>query len=125
MKIAVSTDGQKLGSRVSPIFGRCPYFLIVEVENEKIENYEVVENKAMEKSGGAGTAATQLIGDKNVDSVISGGVGPKAFLALKKWDIGVYEGEPGSVEENVNRFLRGELKKVESPTRPTGAGSGG
>jgi predicted Fe-Mo cluster-binding NifX family protein len=125
MKVAISTDGQELGSRVSPIFGRCPYFLIVELDGEKIRDHEVVENTAMEKASGAGTEATQVVGEKDVDIVISGGIGPKAFQALKKWDIEPYEGEPGSVEDNITKFSKGDLKKIENPTRRMGAGSGG
>lgn len=84
MKIAVTTDGQNLKSQVSPVFGRCLYFTIVEVDKGEITDTEVLENSAMEQPSGAGTAAVQLIGDEGIDAVTSGAVGPKAFSALDK-----------------------------------------
>lgn len=124
MKIAVSTDGQNLGSRVSPVFGRCPYFVMVETDDHDIVDSEVVENTAINQSSGAGTAAAQLVGDEGVEALISGAVGPRAFSALKKWNITIYRGEPGSVEENVGKVLKGELEEVESPTGSSGMGMG-
>lgn len=124
MKIAVTTDGQSLESQVSPVFGRCPYFIIVETDEEEILSDEVLENSAMEQSSGAGTAAVQLIGDENVDTLIAGAVGPKAFKALKKWNIEVFRAEPGTVKTNVEKFLSGGLEEVDSATGPAGMGSG-
>lgn len=121
----MSTDGRSLGSQVSPIFGRCPYFLIVEVEDGKIKDSKVLENSAIDQSSGAGTAAAQLVGDEEIDSVVSGAVGPKAFSALKKWKIDVFEAEPGSVEDNIEKLFAGELVKVEEPSGPAGMGMGG
>lgn len=124
MKIAVSTDGQDLGSRVSPVFGRCPYFVMIEMEDNEIINFQVLENPAISQSSGAGTAAAQLVGDEGAEVIISGAVGPRAFTALKKWDILIYRAEPGSVEENVGKMLQGKLEEVESPTSPSGMGIG-
>lgn len=125
MKVAVSTDGRSLGSQVSPVFGRCPYFLIVDIVDGEIEDSDVLENSAMNQSSGAGTAASQLIGEEGADLVISGAVGPKAFSALRKWEIDVYEAEPGTVEENIERLLSEELKSIEEPSGPAGMGMGG
>lgn len=37
MKIAVSSIGEGLNSKVSEVFGRCPYLIIAEIENQKIK----------------------------------------------------------------------------------------
>jgi len=48
MKIAISSIGQDdLSSELSPIFGRCPFFVIVEIENNEIKNHKRIENKAV------------------------------------------------------------------------------
>jgi len=48
MKIAISSIGQNdLSSELSPIFGRCPFFVIVEIENNEIKNHKHIENKAV------------------------------------------------------------------------------
>ncbi|KXA90086.1 hypothetical protein AKJ62_01105 [candidate division MSBL1 archaeon SCGC-AAA259D14] len=122
MRIAVSADGQRLESQISPVFGRCPFFIVVETEDDEIVEREVLENSAMEQPSGAGTAAVQLVGDKDVDVVISGGIGPKAFSALKQWKIKAFKGEPGPVRYNLDKFLEGELEEVESATGSPGMG---
>lgn len=125
MKVAVSTDGQDLKSQVSPVFGRCPYFTLVEVEDGEITGTKLLENTAMEQSSGAGTAAVQLIGEEGADCVISGAVGPKAFSALNKWEIEIFKAEPGTVKENVESLISGDLEEIESATGPAGMGMGG
>lgn len=124
MKIAIATDGHQLGSKASPLFGRCPFFILLRIEDGEIIDQDSFENTAMDQPSGAGTAAAQLVGDKNIDALITGAVGPKAFSALKKWEIDVYRAEPGSVQQNIDKFLTNELEKIESPTGPSGMGRG-
>lgn len=125
MKIAVSTDGQRLRSQVSPVFGRCPYFTVVEIEDGEVLDSNALENSGMGQPSGAGTAAVQLLGDEGVDVVISGAVGPKALSALKQWGIEIFKAEPESVEKNIDKFLSEELEKIKTPTGPAGMGIGG
>ncbi len=124
MKIAIATDGRQLGSKVSPLFGRCPFFILLKIEDGEIIDQDSFENTAMDQSSGAGTAAVQLVGDKDIDTLITGAVGPKAFSALEKWEIDVYRAVPGSVQQNIDKFLADELEKIESPTGPSGMGRG-
>ncbi len=116
MKVAVSSEGKDLDSKISPVFGRCQCFAFLEVEDGEILETKCLENSAASKSSGAGTAAAQLVGDEDTDVLISGAIGPKAFSALEQWDIEVYKGEPGTVRENVNKFIKDHLDKLESPT---------
>ena len=45
MRIAISADsGNGLESVVSPHFGRCPYFVLVDVDGEKVMAVESVAN---------------------------------------------------------------------------------
>ncbi|MFW5912266.1 MAG: NifB/NifX family molybdenum-iron cluster-binding protein [Candidatus Hadarchaeota archaeon] len=116
MKVAVTAEGKSLESKVSPIFGRCQCFVTAKLEDGEIEKVEGEENLAASNSSGAGTAAAQRIGDKGAEALITGGVGPKAFSALKKWNIEVFRGEPGTVKENIEKLDSGELEKFESPS---------
>jgi len=54
MKIAISSAGAELNSQVDQRFGRCSYFLIVDVETN---NFEVYPNSAASASNGAGIEA--------------------------------------------------------------------
>lgn len=44
MRIAVSTEGEL----VSPHFGRCPSYTLVDIEDGKITNKEIIENPGHE-----------------------------------------------------------------------------
>jgi len=122
MKVALTSEGKDLNSQMSSVFGRCQNFVIATIEDEEITNYESLENSAGNQSSGAGPAAAQLIGDEGVDKLISGGMGPKAFSALEQWDIEVYEGEEGTLKENIEKLSSGKLNRVESPTGPAHKG---
>ncbi|RLC68193.1 MAG: dinitrogenase iron-molybdenum cofactor biosynthesis protein, partial [Chloroflexi bacterium] len=51
MKVAVSSNGSDLNAPVSPVFGRCPYYIFVDTETME---YEAIANPAMAAPGGAG-----------------------------------------------------------------------
>jgi len=86
VRLAVSSEGKTLDSSVSMVFGRCPYFLIV--EGGKL--VKVLENTSAEVRGGAGPAAVKLIAEQSVQAVIAGRVGPRALQALEGFGIKVF-----------------------------------
>jgi predicted Fe-Mo cluster-binding NifX family protein len=112
MKIAVSSMGKSIESNVSDIFARCPFFIIVEIKNQKIDKTEIIENESTDQMSGAGISAAQLMAEKNVNAVITGNVGPRAFDVLKQFNIEIYRGE-GKVKEAVEKFIEGKLEKFE------------
>jgi predicted Fe-Mo cluster-binding NifX family protein len=124
MKLCVSSIGKDKGSRVDISFGRAPFFLIIDRETMDIE---VVENSAAASGHGAGIAAAQIVSNKGVDAVLSGYVGPNAFNALQASGIKVFEGvaENNTVQEAIDRFVRGEYHEKTSLTMGPGCGPGG
>ncbi|MCD6092941.1 MAG: NifB/NifX family molybdenum-iron cluster-binding protein [Candidatus Aenigmarchaeota archaeon] len=122
MKIAISSAGRGLDSQMSGIFGRCPYFVIVEIENKKIKSVMSIANRAVTRAGGAGIMAAQTVANQNVKAVISGAVGPRAFDVLRQIGIEIYHGVAGTVEDNVKGFMSGKLAKI---TLPGAMGFGG
>ncbi|MGC9516503.1 MAG: NifB/NifX family molybdenum-iron cluster-binding protein [Methanomicrobiales archaeon] len=115
MKIAVASTGENLGAQVSPVFGRCSYFVFVNVEDGEIKDSKPLENPAISQSGGAGIKAAEIIANEKADIVISGAVGPNAFDVLKQFGIKVYKIAAGSVEHNVEYFLEGKLEEIQGP----------
>ena len=118
MKIAVSATKGDLEATVDPRFGRCAYFVIVEVEGGRIKDFEVVENKAAMAFGGAGIQAAQIVANKGAEIVITGNMGPNAFAALSMAGIKVVVGATGmKVKQAVEMYLKGELTetKVSAP----------
>ncbi|MCK4928005.1 MAG: NifB/NifX family molybdenum-iron cluster-binding protein [Candidatus Aenigmarchaeota archaeon] len=112
MKIAVSSTGKDLDSDVSSMFGRCPYFIIAEIEDEKIKAFEAVENTSADQAGGAGISAAKIVAEKDVNAVISESVGPRALDVFRQFNIEVYSGN-GSVNDTLQEFIGGRLKKIQ------------
>lgn len=102
MKIAVSSTGASLSAQVSPTFGRCAYFLIVDSETMK---FDVFANPAEGMMGGAGPEAARRIKEKGADVVLTGQVGPNAERALLSYGIKFAGGAAGTVREAVDNYL--------------------
>jgi len=111
MKIAISSIGKNIESKVSDVFGRCPYFIIAEIENKKIGKTEAIKNESTDQMSGAGIATAQLIAEKNVRAVITGNVGPRALNVLKQFKIEIYSGN-GLIKEVLQKFVDGKLEKM-------------
>jgi len=105
MKIAVSSTGGSLNAQVSPTFGRCAYFVIVDSETMK---FEIMQNPAEGMMGGAGPEAARQINDRGCRVVLTGSVGPNAQTALKQYGIEIVEGAKGTVKEAVDNYLQGQ-----------------
>ena len=123
MKIAISAKGKGLDSQVDMRFGRCPNYVIVELEGNKIKSSEDIENTATAQMGGAGITASQIVADKGVKSIITGNIGPRAFQIFSQLGIEMYQGS-GTVKEVIEKYIKGQLKKMAQATGPMHAGIG-
>ncbi len=117
MKIAISSTGNNLESEVDARFGRCSYFLIVEIEDNKIKDFKAIENTAKAQMGGAGITAGEMVANQKVDAVITTNTGPRAFSVFEQLGIKVYRGE-GKVKEVIQEFLDGKLEELTNATGP-------
>lgn len=124
MKIAFTSTSNSIGAKLSPVFGRCPFFVIVETQDEEIKDTQTIRNPAENQRGGAGIAAAQTVGDQKVDVLISGNVGPRAFDVLNQLGIQLYKGISDTLEANLEKFFDNELEKIKSPGA-MGRGKGG
>lgn len=116
MKIAVTSTGKELTSETDPRFGRSAYFIIVDSDTME---YEVVENRqALNLPKGAGIQAGQTIAEQNVDAVITGNCGPKAFKVLNQAGIKILIGARGRVVDAILQYKNGELKHAQAANVP-------
>jgi len=111
MKIAISSTGEKLTDNVSEVFARCPYFIITEIKDGKIEKTETIENKSTDQMSGAGISTAQLMAEKDIKAVITKNMGPRASAVLKQFNIAVYCGT-GIIKEVLQKFIDGKLEKM-------------
>lgn len=102
--------GSSSDSILDPRFGRAAYFVIADADSME---FEIIENTAA-SAGGAGITAGQLMADKGVEAVVTGSVGPNAMDVLKAAGIRIYKGCSETITENLNRFKKGALEKIEA-----------
>jgi predicted Fe-Mo cluster-binding NifX family protein len=112
MKICITAQGNTLDSEVDPRFGRCAYFLIVNIDTME---FEASENSSAQTMGGAGIQAGKFVLDKGVKAVLTGNVGPNAFQTLQAGGTEIITGISGKVIDVVNRYKNGELKATGGP----------
>ena len=123
MKVAISTNSRDPGVEFSSRFGRCKYFLIADPE---VEDWQEVENPAMDAQGGAGTQVVQFLSNQGVDAVVSGRYGPYAYDALQAAGMGAYLASSGSPQELLADLKAGRLGTASGPTgEGNHRGSGG
>ncbi len=109
-KIAVAVDDDGgLNANVSAHFGRCPYYTIVEVENDSINLSYKVENPYFQAHGSPGQVP-EFIRDQNADVIIAGGMGQRAVGFFDQFGIEAVTGASGKVETVVKAYLKGTLQ---------------
>ena len=111
MKIALSSTGKDLESEVDERFGRCPYFLIVDIDEKEIKSVNVVENIAAGQMGGAGISAAEIVANEKVDAVITMNLGPRAFSVFGQFGIRIYQAK-GRIKDVIQEFIDGKLTEV-------------
>ena len=112
MKIAVSAQGRDLDSALDPRFGRAAGFVVVDTDSGTSAYVENAQNMALAQ--GAGLQAAQNVAGAGAQAVITGHVGPKAFLALSKGRISVHlAGGEMSVGRALELYKDGKLPAAE------------
>ncbi len=114
MKMAISTDGDY----VSPHFGRCPSFTIIEIEDGKLLKREVINNP-----GHSPGFLPQFLFERGVKYLVAGGVGRRAEGFFREKGIDSIVGVAGRVDDVIDKILKGELEGGESLCKP-GRGRG-
>jgi predicted Fe-Mo cluster-binding NifX family protein len=125
VKIAISATEDSLESAVCPTFGRCPGFLIVELENNKIKNKKFVPNPGEGMFRGAGISAAQIVAGEKCSVVITGNVGPNAFGVIRSSGIKVYKAMGVRIKDALEKFAKGKLEEAAEAGMPGRAGGRG
>lgn len=100
MKIAVTYESGVIFQH----FGHTASFKIYNIENSEVVSSEVVDTEGHGHGALAGFLAA-----KGVDTLICGGIGGGAQMALKEAGIAVYGGVFGDADDAVQDFLTGTL----------------
>ena len=106
MKIAVTAMGPEPESLVSSRFGRCPYFLIFDLESDACES---LSNPNVTSGGGAGIQAAQSMVDHDVHAVLTGNCGPNSFRVFEAAGINIFTGVTGPARDAIESYRAGTL----------------
>lgn len=111
MRILISASEDKgLDSQVDHHFGRCPYFVLVDLEGDDIRQVETVNNPhATDHRPGM---VPEYIHSLGVEVTISGGMGQRAIGRFETLGIKPTTGASGTVRSTLEAYLRGELEGV-------------
>ena len=95
MRIAISSTDKNLDSNLDMRFGRAAYFIIVDAKTMEFEAVANTQNFNLPQ--GAGIQAAKIVADHDVDTLITGHCGPKAFKVLQHAGVKTITGA-GSVQ---------------------------
>jgi predicted Fe-Mo cluster-binding NifX family protein len=119
MKMAVSSTGSDLDAEVDPRFGRCQYFIIVDLDDM---SFEAIPNGNLAQASGAGIQSAKAVADRGAKAVLTGHVGPNAYQVLSEAGLDIITGASGPVREAIQQYKTGQLQPAEKPNAANHAG---
>jgi len=108
-KIAIAVlDANGLDAQVSPHFGRCPYFALVEVEGQEVGTVATVPNPYYPNHEPGQVPA--FIHSLGAQVMLSGGMGGRAVAFFRQYGIEAATGAAGTVRASLAQYLGGDLQ---------------
>ena len=112
MRVAVSADDSNgLDSVVSPHFGRCPYYVLVDLDGREVSQVSAVENPhyGHHQPG----QVPGFINSQGADVMLAGGMGRRAIGFFQQYGIQAVTGATGTVRHALEQYLGGALQGAE------------
>lgn len=100
MKVAISLEGNS----VSAHFGRCPEFLIADIQSGKL-----IKSERLSNPGHVPGAIPEFLHSKGVQRIICDGIGARATELFNTYGIQVIAGITGDVDNTLESFMKGTL----------------
>ncbi len=109
MRIAIAADDPRgMESVVSHHFGRCPYYVFVDLEGKEVQKVEAKPNPGAEHHAPGEVPA--FIHAQGAEVIIAGGMGQRAIAAFHQYGIRPYTGASGSVRHVLEALVGGALE---------------
>jgi len=110
MKIALATDDSMgLDAVLSYHFGRCPYYIVVDLDDKEVKDVKAVKNPFYESHGQTGEVPN-FINSLGADVIIAGGMGPKAIDFFQQLGIQAFTGTSGVVGEVIKSYMHDQIE---------------
>ena len=111
-RIAISADDNSgLDSVVSPHFGRCPYYILVDLEGREVSQIHAVENPAYGQHRPGQVPG--FIESQGANVMLAGGMGRRAIGFFQQYGIEAVTGATGTVRHALEQYLGGSLLGAE------------
>lgn len=109
VKVAIPSDNPGgLEAPVSPHFGHCDLYTIVEMDEQGIRNVSTMANPPHEEGGCL--APVQLLADSGVQKLLAGGMGRRPLAGFNQAGIKVYlTDSPSTVGQSVQALRDDKL----------------
>ena len=112
MRIAIPAENKNgLESSVSPHFGRCPAFIMIEMEEGEITSVDDVDNPFYGNHQPGQIPA--FIKSQDADVILVGGIGRRALDFFNQYNIKTVNCAGDTVQQALQDFLKGYMKAVE------------
>ncbi len=115
MKICFTSDEQNgLESVLSYHFGHCPYYVIVDVDGNEVKRVDSISNPMAD--GHNPGDLPSFMKERDVDVIITGGMGPKAQQYFADYGIKAVTGAYGKVKDVLEEYLNSKITVREEKT---------
>lgn len=112
--VIAAEDARGLDGEVSAHFGRCPYYVCVDVDPTADEDFlgevKVVENEYFNRHQPG--IMPKFIKGLGAEVIIAGGMGPRAIDLFHAMDVEVATGALGVVGQVVQAYLMGDIRGI-------------
>jgi len=117
MKIAFATEENKgiesmLAYMLAYHFGRCPYYVFVDVSGGEVKNTETKENPFFNshEPGVAPKFIAKFIANEKAEIIIAGGMGPRAIEWFKNLGVKAITTRPRKIKDILQDYFDGNLQ---------------
>ena len=115
MRIAVSAENDNgLESTVAQHFGRCPFYILIDIEDGEVKAVQGVKNPHFESHQPG--MVPGFINDQKVNVMISGGMGKRALQFFEEFGVGTATGAAGTVEKALVAY-QNDLLEIGAPCK--------
>lgn len=104
-------NGNGLNAELSEHFGRAPYFIVVDLdENSNVSNVQTVPNVS-EHFGGSGRPPDSIL-QLRPNALITYGMGPRALGIFQEAKVAVLKANANTVKEVVEAYRQDKLEEL-------------
>ncbi|MFH1469521.1 MAG: NifB/NifX family molybdenum-iron cluster-binding protein [Pseudomonadota bacterium] len=123
MRIAVPSEAPGgLDAQLSPHFGHCAFFTLVDTEGDEVKGVEVLPN--MPHAQGGCMAPVMYLAQHGVERLVAGGMGMRPLMGFQQVGIQVHFHEGAEkVSDAVGLLLAGQAR-IFGPAQTCGGGGG-